>query len=181
MAFRLRERDCITLECLADYRILTVPQLAAIFRKNKQVIRRRFADLEKEGFIEVIKRDFGRARGLSENLLGLTKRGVDVLREKILIGRDVPNENVDPVSNRLIGLFELVVLQSATRIPGPIYIEPQISDGLTFRKQFRTWHEITMTIWQYGLCIQSTRDSFLIVFAFKNHTRLSEFPCLVLY
>ena len=102
MAFRLRERDCMTLECLADYRILTVPQLAAIFRKNKQVIRRRFAGLEKEGFIEVIKSDFGRARGRPENLLGLTERGVDVLREKILIGSDVPYENVGPVSNRLI-------------------------------------------------------------------------------
>ncbi|MBC8469075.1 MAG: replication-relaxation family protein [Planctomycetes bacterium] len=102
MAFRLRERDCVTLECLADYRILTVPQLAAIFRKNKQVIRRRFADLEKEGFIEVIKSDFGRARGRPENLLGLTERGVDVLREKILIGSDMPYENVSPVSNRLI-------------------------------------------------------------------------------
>ena len=102
MAFRLRERDCMTLECLADFRILTVPQLAAIFRKNKQVIRRRLVDLEKEGFIEVIKSDFGRARGRPENLLGLTERGVDVLREKILIGSDVPYENVGPVSNRLI-------------------------------------------------------------------------------
>ena len=102
MAFRLRERDCMTLECLADYRILTVPQLAAIFRKNKQVIRRRLVDLEKEGFIEVIKRDFGRARGRPENLFGLTEQGIDVLRENLFIGRDVPYENVGPVSNRLI-------------------------------------------------------------------------------
>jgi DNA-binding PadR family transcriptional regulator len=102
MAFRLREIDCITFEYLADYRILTVPQLAAIFRKNKQVIRRRFADLEKEGFIEVIKRDFGRARGRPENLFGLTERGVDVLRENLFIGRDVSYEIVGPVSNRLI-------------------------------------------------------------------------------
>ena len=102
MAFRLKERDCVTLKCLADYRILTVPQLSAILRKNKQVIRRRFADLEKEGLVEVTKRDFGRARGRPENLLGLTERGVDVLREKSLIGNNVPYENVGPVSNRLI-------------------------------------------------------------------------------
>ena len=102
MAFRLRERDCKALECLADYRILTVPQLAAFFRKNKQTIRRRFNVLEKEGFIEVIKRDFGRARGRPENLLGLTERGIDVLREKNLVGGDVPYENIGPVSHRLI-------------------------------------------------------------------------------
>ena len=102
MPFRLRESDCKTLECLADYRILTVPQIAAISQKDKQVIRRRFCDLEKEGFIEVIKREFGRARGRPENLLGLTEQGTDVLRDKNLIGRDVPYEGIGPVSTRLI-------------------------------------------------------------------------------
>ena len=102
MAFRLRESDCKTLECLAEYRILTVPQIATISQKDKQVIRRRFCDLEKEGFIEVIKREFGRARGRPENLLGLTEQGADILREKNLIGRDIPYEGIGPVSTRLI-------------------------------------------------------------------------------
>lgn len=102
MAFRLRDSDCKTLECLADYRILTIPQIAAIFQKDKQVIRRRFSDLEKEGFIEVIKREFGRARGRPENLVGLTERGADIVREKYLAGKDIPYENIGPVSARII-------------------------------------------------------------------------------
>ena len=102
MAFRLRENDCKSLEYLADYRILTVPQIAAIFQKDKQVIRRRFGELEKEGFIEVIRREFGRSRGRPENLVGLTERGTDIVREKYLAGKDIPYENIGPVSTRLI-------------------------------------------------------------------------------
>ena len=102
MAFRLRESDCKSLEYLADYRILTVPQIASILRKNKQVVRRRFADLAKEGFVEIIQREFGRARGRPENLLGLTERGVDILKEKNLINRDMPYEKIGPMSIRLI-------------------------------------------------------------------------------
>ena len=94
MSFRLREIDCRTLKCLAEYRILTVPQFTAIFQKNKQVVRRRFGDLEKEGLIEAVKREFGRARGRPENLFGLTEYGVNVLKEKEIMGGDVPYEKV---------------------------------------------------------------------------------------
>ena len=94
MPFRLRETDCKTIECLAEYRILTVPQLAAIFQKNKQAVRRRFGDLEKEGLIEVTRREFGRARGRPENLFGLTECAADILKDKGIIGREIPYEKV---------------------------------------------------------------------------------------
>ena len=94
MPFRLRETDCKTLECLAEYRILTVPQLAANFQKNKQAVRRRFGDLEKEGLIEVTRREFGRARGRPENLFGLTELAADILKDKGIIGRELPYEKV---------------------------------------------------------------------------------------
>lgn len=102
MGFRLLKSDYKIIECLAEYRILTVTQISAILQKNKPVIRKRLRDLKEEGFIEVIKREFGRARGRPENLLGLTKRGADVLRDKNLIGIDVPYEAIGPVSARLI-------------------------------------------------------------------------------
>ncbi|MFC1765876.1 replication-relaxation family protein [Planctomycetota bacterium] len=94
MSFRLRETDCKALECLAEYRILTVPQFAAILHKNKQAVRRRIGDLEKEGLIEVTKREFGRARGRPENLFGLTESAVDILKDKGILGRDVPYEKI---------------------------------------------------------------------------------------
>lgn len=94
MTFRLREDDCRTLECMAEYRMLTVTQLAAILQKSKQTIRRRVSDLEKEGLVEVTGREFGRGRGRPENSLGLTEPGVDILKRRDLIGQDVPYANV---------------------------------------------------------------------------------------
>lgn len=94
MSFRLKETDCEMLVCMADHRILTVTQLAAISQKSRHVIRRRLRDLEREGLVEVIGQEYGRGRGRPESSLGLTGQGVDVLRDRGLIGQMVPNERV---------------------------------------------------------------------------------------
>jgi len=94
MSFRLKEADCKTLECIADHRMLTVTQLMAIFQKSAHVVRRRLRDLEKEGLVEVIGHELGRGRGRPESSLGLTKQGVDILRDKGLIDRTVPYDKV---------------------------------------------------------------------------------------
>ncbi len=51
MSFRLRESDYKIIECIAEYNILTVPQITAIFQKNKQVLRRRFRELKRQGLV----------------------------------------------------------------------------------------------------------------------------------
>ena len=102
MAFRLLTSDYKIIEYLAEHRILTVTQLAAILQKNKPAIRKRLRDIKKEGLIKITSNEFGRARGRPEDFLGLTEQGIDILRDKNLIGMDVPYENVGPVSNRLI-------------------------------------------------------------------------------
>ena len=94
MSFRLKENDCKMLVCLAEYRMLTVTQVAAIFCKSRQVIRRRLSNLEQAGLIEVTGREFGRGRGRPENSLGVTKCGVDVLKNKGLLNKDVPNDKI---------------------------------------------------------------------------------------
>ena len=102
MGFRLQKGDYKIVECLAEYRILTMTQLAVLLQKNKPVIRKRFRDLKKEGLIKVTDNEFGRNFGRPEELLGLSEEGVDVLRESNLIGKDAPYESVGPVSTRLI-------------------------------------------------------------------------------
>jgi len=94
MPLRLKTTDCDILASLAEYRVLTVSQVAAVFHKNRQVVRRRLNDLEEGGLVEVVGSDFGRGRGRPENSLGLTERGVDVLKERGLLGQDVPYEKV---------------------------------------------------------------------------------------
>jgi DNA-binding PadR family transcriptional regulator len=101
MSFRLKEEDCKSLVCLADHRMLTVTQLAALSQKSMQVVRRRLCDLEKAGLVEVVRHEHGRGRGRPENSLGLTKQGVDILRDKGLIDRTVPYDRV--VADALFG------------------------------------------------------------------------------
>jgi hypothetical protein len=94
MSFRLKETDCNVLECIAEHRVLTVSQIAAIFHKSRQVTRRRLHDLEEGGLIEIVGTEFGRGRGRPENSLGLTERGIDILKERGLLGQDLPYEKV---------------------------------------------------------------------------------------
>jgi len=101
MTLKLQDRDYEFIKHLAEYRILSVPQLAAVLRRSEQVIRRRCREFKRNAIIKT-NNDFGQDFGRPKSLFGLTERGVDLLRDKGLIGKDVPYENVAPVSNRLI-------------------------------------------------------------------------------
>jgi hypothetical protein len=94
MSFRLKTADCDILECFAEYRVLTVSQVAAIFHKSRQVTRRRLHDLEERGLVEVVYTEFGRGRGRPESSLGLTERGIYILKEKGLLAQDIPYDKV---------------------------------------------------------------------------------------
>lgn len=95
MAFRMNHNDYKTLEYVADYRLLTPTQIAALHQKSKQVVWRRLRMLENEGFIQTVKYELGQSRGRPEALMGLTEKGLDVLKERGLIYEDTPYENVD--------------------------------------------------------------------------------------
>ena len=101
MALKLQDRDYEFIKYLAEYRILSVSQLAAVLRRSEQVIRRRCREFKRNAIIKT-NNDFGQDFGRPKSLFGLTERGADLLRDKGLIGRDVPYESVGPVSNRLI-------------------------------------------------------------------------------
>ena len=102
MTFRLRESDCKTLEHLAEYRILTMSQLAAVGQKTKPAVRKRVRDLKKEGLVKVACNELGQNFGRPESLLALTEQGGEILKEKNLIAKDMPYEYVGPTSDRLI-------------------------------------------------------------------------------
>ena len=94
MSFRLIKKDCETLTCIAEHRMLTVNQIAAMFYKNKQAARRRLRGLEEKGLVEVVGYEFGRGRGRPEKSIGLTKHGIDLLRDKSLLKQNIPYEKV---------------------------------------------------------------------------------------
>ena len=84
MAFRMNRNDCKVLESLAEYRILTPTQIAALHQRSRQVVWRRLRILEEQGLVQPTTHEFGRGRGRPERSLGLTEMGVDTLKEKIL-------------------------------------------------------------------------------------------------
>ena len=94
MAFRLKTSDYKTLESIAEYRIITTVQIAALLGRNRQSIWRRLRELEKHELLRVTQREFGRRRGRPEIVLSLSEHGVDVLKEKGVIGADVKYEAV---------------------------------------------------------------------------------------
>ncbi len=102
MAFRLQKGDYEIIKYLAEYRILPISQLAVVFRRREQVIRRRCRELKSEGLVKVTNNELGQNVGRPKGLFGLTEQGIDVLRERALIGRDLLYEDVGPVSNRLV-------------------------------------------------------------------------------
>lgn len=102
MAFRFRQTDFTILRWLADYRILTIPQLAAILGKDKQAMSRRIKDLCSEGLIESMQQNFGQSRGRPENLLSLSEKSFRILKNKQLLPEDLTYENAGPVSFRII-------------------------------------------------------------------------------
>jgi DNA-binding MarR family transcriptional regulator len=102
MTFKLRKSDIRTLEHVADHRILTMAQLAAVLQKNKPAVRKRIRDFKREGLVEVVVNEFGQSFGRPESLIGLSEQGADHLKENKLIAEDVPYEDIGPVSPRLI-------------------------------------------------------------------------------
>ena len=62
--------------------------------KKRQVARRRLRDLEEKGLVEVAGYEFGRGRARPEKSIGLTKHGVDLLKDKGLLEQDISYEKV---------------------------------------------------------------------------------------
>ncbi len=98
MAFRINHNDFKILESIAEYRTLIPTQITTFCQKGRQVLWRRLRILEKEGLIQTIKREFGRGRGRPENSLGITVYGLDILKEKGIVKRDVPYDKVGGVN-----------------------------------------------------------------------------------
>ncbi len=183
MAFTLQKQDYEFIKYLAEYRILSATQLSAVFRKSEAVIRRRCRELKREGVIRAtnnkLVQDFGRPK----SLFGLTERGVELLRDKGLIGKDVPYENVGPVSNRLINhqllmnwfrihLNEIDKVQPSPTVKFWSYNSPFVprkEDGNLIITDYspigrRTVHQVKFTPDAVFMMTNATGDKYMLFF-----------------
>lgn len=94
MAFRLAPTDIEMLRAIAEYRIMTSPQLAALLSRSKKGVRDRIRRLIAEGLLEEAARGRGQHPGRPERVVFLCKLAVTILRERGLIDSQVPNDDI---------------------------------------------------------------------------------------
>ena len=90
MAFRLTPSDYEMLQIVAEYRIMTSPQLAALLSRSKKGVRDRISKLIVEGLLEEVPRGRGQHRGRPERIVFLNKPGVTHLKEQGFIESRIP-------------------------------------------------------------------------------------------
>jgi len=113
---RITKKDLDVIKKIYEYRILTIPQIAALAFSTKYVARRRIKDLIDADLLEAKSRGFGRQRGRPERIISLSTEGIDLLRKKRIISSELAFEsgentikNID--HQLLLNWFQLHLLQ----------------------------------------------------------------------
>jgi len=82
MSTRITQGDLVLLTDLADYRMLSLSQVAHLHFGGKRAARRRMQQLLEEGFVELLPGAPADGGGRPENVFGLAKAGFQLLRSK---------------------------------------------------------------------------------------------------
>jgi len=85
MKMKLNQNDYKVLEAMTDYRMVTINQISALFQSNKTATSKRMKTFKKAGLVETLRRPLGRKRGRPEELLCLTEKGFDALKEENIL------------------------------------------------------------------------------------------------
>lgn len=89
MAFRLGSTDFEMLRTIAEYRIMTSPQLAALLSRSKKGVRDRISKMIAEGLLQETPRGRGQHRGRPERVVSLSNSAIDILEEQGFIESQV--------------------------------------------------------------------------------------------
>lgn len=128
------EQDLAILASLAEYRAISVQQLAILHRRNTRALRRRLQRLCQDGLIHVGSRGLEGARGRPRQILSLTPVATDWLKSEGILAQDVPHDRVGIEGLRciehqlLLNEFRLQLLQVPKVNP---FLEPQWTASLS--------------------------------------------------
>lgn len=78
----MSSKEVTLLSTLAEYRVLGISQLSAIFSVSQQMMRRRITALSKTGFVDVTRQPRGVSAGRPENVVYLREFGANTLRDQ---------------------------------------------------------------------------------------------------
>lgn len=82
MILKLSAKDKRNLSLIAEHGILTVPQIAALTQRSRQVVRWRMRFFISEDLIVTRMRGYGRGPGRPEDVVFLSEKGVMLLRNE---------------------------------------------------------------------------------------------------
>jgi len=88
MAGRITVADTAILSYIAEYKFLTVKQIAVLTQRSLQVIRRRLRFFEDESLVVMQERGFGKGPGRRENIIILIEPGIELLRDKGILSEN---------------------------------------------------------------------------------------------
>lgn len=94
MTIKISSKDIDVLSLVLEYRILTVEQISLLLERNPKSLYRRMSKLEEDNLLIMPDRQSGRGRGRPERVAALTEAGINLLKEKNIIGVNVPVENL---------------------------------------------------------------------------------------
>jgi hypothetical protein len=85
---KLTAADIEILGHIAEFKVLKVPQIAALIQRSRQVVRRRLRFFLQENLVSVKSQEFGKGPGARENVIAVTENALDLLRSKKKIAAD---------------------------------------------------------------------------------------------
>ena len=94
MAIRVNSRDIELLGLIAEHRVLTISQAAALGQRNIRSLRRRLRVLMEVGLVQVNPAPLGKKRGRPEGLVSLSDGGVVHLKDAGILDRDTPHDQI---------------------------------------------------------------------------------------
>jgi len=94
MGLKITASDRELLAAVAEYRMLTVSQLALLLERNNRALRRRLATLVEAGAVRTIPHVPAGRRGRLEKLVTLDEKGLNALRKAVLVATEIQADQV---------------------------------------------------------------------------------------
>jgi len=95
-----QSKDVEILTSLAEYRCLSIPQLAALHFSSLQTARTARGRLDRDGLVEPVHRGYGKKPGRPDFLLALSEGGINRLKDERILPNSLKSKTVScPGSN----------------------------------------------------------------------------------
>lgn len=108
MSLRITKNSNAILTQLVECRILTTNQLSAFNQSSRQVIRKNIRMLISEGLIGSKKQGYGHGRGRPENIIFLTQKGIEFLRDEGILSDNPTFIAKNPTNSILVNHHLLI-------------------------------------------------------------------------